>query len=64
MTQSKMYKRYRFPAEIIQYPVWLYHRFNRSYRDVEDLMSSGASVSAMKQYVFGAISSALNSRED
>ncbi|MFT4671343.1 MAG: transposase-like protein, partial [Pseudohongiellaceae bacterium] len=57
MTQSKMYKRYRFPAEIIQYPVWLYHRFNRSYRDVEDLMSSGASVSAMKQYVFGAISS-------
>jgi putative transposase len=39
MTQSKMYKRHRFPPEIIQYAVWLYHRFNRSPRDIEDLMS-------------------------
>ena len=28
MTQSKMYKRHRFAPEIIQYAVWLYHRFN------------------------------------
>ena len=34
-----MYKRYRFPAEIIQYAVWLYHRFNLSYRDIEDLLA-------------------------
>jgi len=34
-----MYKRYRFPAEIIQYAVWLYHRFNLSNRDVEDLLA-------------------------
>jgi putative transposase len=39
MTQSKMYKRHRFPPEIIQYAVWLYHRFNLSHREVEDLMA-------------------------
>ena len=39
MNKSKMYKRYRFPAEIIQYAVWLYHRFNLSHRDVEDLLA-------------------------
>ena len=33
-----MYKRHRFPPEIIQYVVWLYHRFNLSHRDIEDLM--------------------------
>ncbi len=34
-----MYKRHRFPPEIIQYAVWLYHRFSLSYRDVEDLLA-------------------------
>jgi putative transposase len=34
-----MYKRHRFPPEIIQYVVWLYHRFNLSHRDIEDLLS-------------------------
>ena len=34
-----MYKRHRFPPEIIQYVVWLYHRFNLSHRDIEDLMA-------------------------
>ena len=34
-----MYKRYRFPAEIIQYAIWLYHRFNLSHRDTEDLLA-------------------------
>lgn len=41
-----MYKRYRFPPEIIQYAVWLYHRFNLSQRDIEDLLAErGISVS-------------------
>jgi putative transposase len=31
------YKRHRFPPAIIQYAVWLYHRFNLSHRDIEDL---------------------------
>ncbi len=34
-----IYKRYRFPPEIIQYAVWLYHRFNLSHRDIEDLLA-------------------------
>jgi len=34
-----MYKRYRFPPEIIQYAVWLYFRFNLSHQDIEDLLA-------------------------
>ena len=34
-----MYKHHRFPPAIIQYAVWLYHRFNLSSRDIEDLMA-------------------------
>ncbi len=39
MNKSNMYKRYRFPTEIIQYAVWLYYRFNLSHRDIEDLLA-------------------------
>ena len=39
MNKSTMYKRYRFPAEIIQYAVWLYFRFDLSHRDIEDLLA-------------------------
>jgi putative transposase len=39
MKKPSMYKRYRFPAEIIQYAVWLYFRFNLSHRDIEDLLA-------------------------
>ena len=34
-----IYKRHRFPAQIISYVVWLYHRFNLSHRDIEDLLA-------------------------
>ncbi len=34
-----IYKRHRFPADIIQHAVWLYHRFNLSHRDIEDLLA-------------------------
>ena len=34
-----MYKRHRFPPEIIEYTAWLYHRFNLSARDIEDLIA-------------------------
>ena len=34
-----MYKRHWFQLEIIQYVIWLYHRFNLSHRDVEDLIA-------------------------
>ena len=36
---TSLYKRHRFPCEIIQYAVWLYHRFNLSHRDIEDLLA-------------------------
>ncbi|MBT4617789.1 MAG: IS6 family transposase, partial [Gammaproteobacteria bacterium] len=39
MNKSTTYKRYRFPAEIIQYAVWLYFRFNLSHRDIDDLLA-------------------------
>ena len=34
-----LYKRHRFPPEIIQHAVWLYYRFNLSSRDIEDLLA-------------------------
>ena len=37
--RSSLYKRHRFPPEVIQHVVWLYHRFNLSSRDIEDLMA-------------------------
>lgn len=32
------YRGFRFPPEVISHCVWLYHRFNLSLRDVEELM--------------------------
>ncbi|MCH8080589.1 MAG: IS6 family transposase [Proteobacteria bacterium] len=37
--RTSLYKRHRLPTEIIQYAVWLYHRFNLSHRDIEDLLA-------------------------
>ena len=34
-----LYHRHRFPAEVIQYAVWVYFRFPLSFRDVEDLLA-------------------------
>jgi hypothetical protein len=43
-TSETLYKRQRFPAEIISYAVWLYHRFNLSHSRgvgpfIEDLLA-------------------------
>ncbi len=37
--ESRKYKQYRYPVEIIEYAVWLYYRFNLSQRDIEDLLA-------------------------
>ncbi len=37
---TALYKRHRFPAEVIAHGVWLYHRFNVSLRDVQELMAA------------------------
>jgi len=34
-----LYKRHRFPAEVISHAVWLYFRFPLSLRHVEDLLA-------------------------
>ena len=36
---SALYKRHRFPGEIISHAVWLYYRFLLSYRNVEELLA-------------------------
>ncbi len=36
---ANLYKRHRFPAEIISHCVWLYFRFSLSYRDVKEMMA-------------------------
>ena len=38
-TQPNPYHGYRYPAEIINHTVWLYHRFTMSFRDIEDLLA-------------------------
>ena len=35
---TDLYKRHRFPTEIISHSVWLYHRFDMSLRAVEELL--------------------------
>jgi putative transposase len=37
-TPSISYKRYRFPADIFAYAVWLYCRFDMSFRELEELL--------------------------
>jgi putative transposase len=37
-TPDTLYRRHRFPAEIISHCVWLYFRFCLSYRDIEEMM--------------------------
>src|SRR3981081_479908 len=39
-TSVSLYYRHRFPTEIISHSVWLYFRFNLSFRDVEEMMAS------------------------
>jgi putative transposase len=36
---ASLYRRHRFPAEIIAHCVWLYHRFTLSFRDIEEMMA-------------------------
>ncbi len=36
---STSYRYHHFPPLVIQHAVWLYLRFTRSYRDVEDLLA-------------------------
>ena len=35
----KTYKRFRYPSEIISHAVWLYYRFQLSFRDIEEMLA-------------------------
>jgi len=39
-TRNPLYRRHRFPAEVIAQAVWLYLRFPLSLRMVEDLLAA------------------------
>ena len=39
MELSQKLKRHRFPVTVISQAVWLYHRFNHSYRDVQEQLA-------------------------
>ncbi len=36
--RTDLYKRHRFPTEVISHCIWLYHRFGMSFRAVEELL--------------------------
>ena len=40
LTSASLYRRHRFPFEVISHCVWLYFRFALSYRDVEEIMAA------------------------
>ena len=58
--KTSIYARHRFHSDIIKRAVWLYYRFNLSFRDIEELMiERGVDVSyeTIRQWVdkFGSI---------
>jgi putative transposase len=40
IASSNPYRGFRFPAEIIEHAVWLYHCFSLSLRDVETILAA------------------------
>ena len=40
MQNTNIYAGYRYPSQIINHAVWLYHRFTLSFRDIEELLSA------------------------
>ena len=48
--KSNFYCRYRFPAEIISYCVWIYNTFPLSYRDVEQMMPRSRHLRHLRKY--------------
>lgn len=48
-------KRHRFPLEIINFAFWSYHRFNDSYRDIEERLAfRGIDISHVNHHPNGA----------
>ena len=41
--KTSIYSRHRFHPDIIRRAIWMYFRFNLSFRDVEELLHTGGS---------------------
>ena len=68
MNNSKIYKRYRFPVEIIQYVVWFHFRFNLSHRRsvgpiIEDLLAQRGIIITHAQRGLGKWASITENRQ-
>jgi putative transposase len=44
VTRERLYRRHRFPAEVIAHAVWLYLRFPLSLRKVEELLAARGNI--------------------
>lgn len=64
MNESRKYKQYRYPVEIIEYAVWLYYRFNLSQRDVEDLLAERGIIVSYESIRLWCINLVLNMQPD
>ena len=59
-TSPTPYRGFRFPAEVIQHAVWLYHCFSLSLRDVETILATrGVLVSYESIREWGLLRSAV-----
>ena len=57
MTTPSPFRGFRYPAEVIQHAVWLYHCFSLSLRDVETILASRGIVVSYRASAIGACAS-------
>jgi transposase-like protein len=56
-SKPTLYRRHRFPGEIINHAVWLYHLFSLSLRDIELILAERGVVVTREASAAGAASS-------
>jgi len=60
--KTSIYSRYRFHPNIIKRAVWLYFRFNLSFRDVEGLVIKSSSESPSPVWYLDEVYTKINGR--
>jgi putative transposase len=55
MTTTSPYRGFRYPAEVIQHAVWLYHCFSLSLRDVELILATRGIVVSYESIRYGGL---------
>ena len=61
VTRDRLYRRHRFPAEVIAHAVWLYLRFPLSLRMVEDLLAARGYCQVVCHWMQGGAAPAFSS---